>query len=70
MYIYTYDKLKTAKFGFSIFDYFTEVQLKSFTLLINTAEKEIFNNYQWFFNSAITLLQTGQTNTQTHNIRV
>ena len=48
---------------------FSQVLLKLFTFLINTADKEIYN----IFNSFLfpySLIQTGQTNTQTHNNRV
>ena len=38
---FTYDKFKSAKFGFSITISFSEVLLKLFTFLINTADKEI-----------------------------
>ena len=40
---FTYDKFKSAKFGFSMFDIFGEVSLK---LFINTADKEIYKIYQ------------------------
>ena len=43
---FTYDKYKTAKFGFSVFDVFSQVSLKLFTFLINTTDIEIDNMYK------------------------
>ena len=38
---FTYDKSKSVKFGFSIFDSFSQVLLDMFTFLINIIYKEI-----------------------------
>ena len=43
---------------------FSQVLLKLFTFLINIADKEIYNIFNSFY-SPNTLIQTGQTNTQT-----
>ena len=57
---FTYDKFKTAKFGFSIFDMFGQVLLKLFTFLINTADKVIYNIVFLF------PYDTNRTNKHTH----
>ena len=39
---FTYDKLQSVKFGFSIFDMFNQVLLNLFTFLINTTNQEVY----------------------------
>ena len=63
----TNSKVRNSDSAYSIS--FSQVLLKLFTFLINTEDKEIYN----IFNSFLfpyTLIQTGQTNKQTHINRV
>ena len=39
--IFTYDKLESINFGFSIIDIFSQVLLNLFTLLVNTTNQEV-----------------------------
>ena len=59
----TNSKVRNSDSAYSIC--FSQVLLKLFTFLINTADKEIYNILIVFY-SPNTLIQTGQTNTQTH----
>ena len=59
----TNSKVRNSDSTYSIC--FSEVLLKLFTSLINTADKEIYNIFNHFY-SPNTLIQTGQTNKQTH----
>ena len=66
---FTYDKFKTVKFGFSIFDIFSQVLSNLFTFLINTTNQEIKNIWECLrriqhSNSAYP--SNGQTNKQTN----
>ena len=38
---FTYDKLESIKFGFSIIDIFSQVLLNLFTFLVNTTNKKV-----------------------------
>ena len=67
---FTYDKFRTAKFGFSIFDMFSKVLSKLFTFLMNTAHKEIsIQRLSIVFPFSFYFL-TNRTSKQTHNNRV
>ena len=48
---FTYDKLKTEKFGFSISDIFNQVLLKWFTFLKNTSVVFLF---PYYYNTNLT----------------
>ena len=65
---FTYDKLESVKFGFSIFDMFSEALLNLFTFLVNTQIKR----YKTFWkclsriqHSNLDYPSNGQTNKQT-----
>ena len=57
----TNSKVRNSDSAYSIC--FSQVLLKLFTFLINTADKEIYN-ISIVFYSPITLIQAGQTNKQ------
>ena len=63
----TNSKVRNSDSAYSI--WFSQVLIKSFTSLINTADIEIYNIFNIFYSS-ITLIQTGQTNTHKNINRV
>ena len=70
---FTYVKFNTAKFRFIYSICFFQVWLKLFTLLINTADKEIYNMYQYFSIPLILYYWINKhthKQTNTHNNRV
>ena len=61
---FTYDKLESIKFGFNIFDMFSQVLLNLFTFLINTTDIDT-QHLSIDFLISYYFIQNGQTNTQT-----